>query len=85
MLPSSTATLTFDHFSMPISSFFIGPSISLLTASRTETNDLKELLDVSREYVTAIRVKQAITDAGEDVARSLELSAYFTHCNLQVM
>ena len=27
-------------------------------ASRTETNDLKELLDVSREYVTAIRVKQ---------------------------
>jgi coatomer protein complex subunit alpha (xenin) len=56
-----------------------------LVASRTETNDLKELLDVSREYVTAIRVKQAITDAGEDVARSLELSAYFTHCNLQVM
>ena len=54
-------------------------------ATRTETNDLKELLDVSREYVTAIRVKQAITDAGEDVARSLELSAYFTHCNLQVM
>jgi coatomer protein complex subunit alpha (xenin) len=52
-------------------------------ASRTETNDLKELLDVSREYLTAIRVKQAITDAGEDVPRSLELSAYFTHCNLQ--
>ena len=52
-------------------------------ASRTETNDLKELLEVGREYVTAIRVKQAITDAGEDVPRSLELSAYFTHCNLQ--
>jgi coatomer protein complex subunit alpha (xenin) len=24
-------------------------------ASRSETNDLKELLDVSREYITAIR------------------------------
>jgi coatomer protein complex subunit alpha (xenin) len=30
-----------------------------------------------------LSVTQAITDAGEEVARALELAAYFTHCNLQ--
>ena len=38
---------------------------------------------LKREYITAIRVKNAIADAGDDVARGLELAAYFTHCNLQ--
>jgi len=56
-------------------------------ASRSDTNDLKELLDVAREYMTAVRLKAALDEAtasGEGgVARSLELSAYFTHCNLQ--
>jgi coatomer subunit alpha len=52
-------------------------------ASRAESNDIKELLDVSREYITAVRVKLAIADAGEDIIRGLELAAYFTHCNLQ--
>lgn len=51
--------------------------------SRTEVNDLKELLDVSREYMTAIRVKAALGDATNSPARSLELAAYFTHCNMQ--
>lgn len=51
--------------------------------SRAESNDIKELLDVSREYTTAVRVKLAITDAGDDIIRGLELAAYFTHCNLQ--
>ena len=35
--------------------------ITVQAASRQETNDLKELLDVSREYITAVRVKAAIT------------------------
>jgi coatomer protein complex subunit alpha (xenin) len=52
-------------------------------ASRTETTDLKELLEVSREYITAIRVKNAITESTADIPRSLELVSYFTHCNLQ--
>ena len=30
-----------------------------------------------------LSLTQAITDAGEEVARALELAAYFTHCNLQ--
>jgi coatomer protein complex subunit alpha (xenin) len=59
-------------------------SILLISVSaRTESNDLKELLDVSREYLIALRVKNAMGAAGEDVSRSLELAAYFTHCNLQ--
>lgn len=57
---------------------------TVAATSRTETNDLKELLDVSREYLIAIKVKNAMTAVGtEDVSRSLELAAYFTHCNLQ--
>ncbi|KAJ1426745.1 vesicle coat complex COPI, alpha subunit [Ochromonadaceae sp. CCMP2298] len=51
-------------------------------SARAETNDLKELLDVSREYLIALKVKNAI-GAGGDVPRGLELAAYFTHCNLQ--
>jgi coatomer protein complex subunit alpha (xenin) len=63
-------------------------SIPLVAASsRSDTNDLKELLDVAREYMTAVRLKAALDEAntsGESSAvRSLELSAYFTHCNLQ--
>lgn len=63
-------------------------SIPLVPAlNRAESNDIKELLDVSREYMTAIRVKLAMNDLanGENdtVVRSLELAAYFTHCNLQ--
>ena len=63
-------------------------SIPLVAASsRSEANDLRELLEVAREYMTAVRIKAALDEAsaaeGGDVARSLELSAYFTHCSLQ--
>ena len=44
---------------------------------------MKELLDISREYITAIRLKLAINEVAEDPVRSTELCAYFTHCNLQ--
>ncbi len=59
-------------------------SVPLVVAtSRTETNDLKELVDVTREYLIALRVKTSMGDDSEEIARSLELAAYFTHCNLQ--
>lgn len=54
----------------------------VVTPSRTASNDIKELLEVCREYITAIRVKNTIGETKE-VVRSLELAAYFTHCNLQ--
>ena len=51
--------------------------------TRSESNELKELVEICREYVTAIRLKNAMGDAGDNPVRSTELSAYFTHCNLQ--
>lgn len=54
----------------------------VVTGSRSEGNEVKELLDITREYVTAIRLKLAMT-AADDPVRLTELWAYFTHCNLQ--
>ena len=45
-------------------------------------NEVKELLDIAREYITAIRLKLAMADVSDPV-RMTELWAYFTHCNLQ--
>ena len=56
----------------------------VVTATRSETNEIMELLDIAREYITAIRMKLAITDIGSsDPVRQVELCAYFTHCALQ--
>jgi coatomer protein complex subunit alpha (xenin) len=55
----------------------------VVTATRSEANETKELLDIAREYITAIRIKLAILDVSDDPVRSTELSAYFTHCSLQ--
>jgi coatomer protein complex subunit alpha (xenin) len=56
----------------------------VVTTSRAEANEIKEMLTVCREYITAIRIKGAIAEAGaSDPVRATELSAYFTHCNLQ--
>jgi coatomer protein complex subunit alpha (xenin) len=54
-----------------------------VTDNRTEASEMKEMLEICREYITAIRIKAAMSAAGEDPVRSTELSAYFTHCNLQ--
>jgi coatomer protein complex subunit alpha (xenin) len=40
------------------------------------------MVNVCREYVTAIRIKGAMAEAGNDSVRSTELAAYFTHCEL---
>jgi len=63
----------------------------VVAANRSETNDLKDLVNVCREYITAIRVKDAMggftgpaaDGSNSNTVRSLELVAYFTHCNLQ--
>ena len=54
-----------------------------VTDNRNEANEIKEILEICREYITAIRIKGAMTAAGDDPVRATELSAYFTHCNLQ--
>lgn len=54
-----------------------------VTDSSSESNEMKEMLEICREYITAIRIKGAMAEAGADPVRSTELAAYFTHCNLQ--
>lgn len=55
----------------------------VVTENRSEANEIKEMLEICREYITAIRIKGAISDNAADPVRCTELSAYFTHCNLQ--
>jgi len=55
----------------------------VMTESKQEGLEIKEMLEICREYITAIRIKAAMSEAASDPVRSTELSAYFTHCNLQ--
>jgi coatomer protein complex subunit alpha (xenin) len=58
--------------------------IPLTTAENAkEANEMKEMLEICRQYITAIRIKGAMAEAGSDPVRSTELAALFTHCNLQ--
>mmetsp|Transcript_12825 Transcript_12825/g.19436 ORF Transcript_12825/g.19436 Transcript_12825/m.19436 type:complete len:1256 (+) Transcript_12825:97-3864(+) len=54
-----------------------------VTSGRNEASEVKELLQIAREYVTALRIKNAMSETAGNPARTTELSAYFTHCNLQ--
>jgi coatomer protein complex subunit alpha (xenin) len=52
------------------------------TSSKSEADDLRELLGICREYLVALQLKSGM-DESKDISRSLEFAAYFTHCNLQ--
>jgi coatomer protein complex subunit alpha (xenin) len=45
---------------------------------------LKELLGICREYINAVRIKEALSDPDNDNVRVTELGAYFTHCNMEI-
>lgn len=64
---------------------FILQAIPLAQAmNKGEGDDLKELLGLVREYAIAVKLKIAFDSvASTEAARSVELIAYFTHCNLQ--
>jgi coatomer protein complex subunit alpha (xenin) len=55
----------------------------VVTSNRAEANEMKEMLVICREYITAIRIKGAMSEAVSSPVRATELSAYFTHCDLQ--
>jgi len=54
--------------------------------TRNEANEIKELIGICREYLVGISAelarKDVVQNKGPDT-RILELSAYFTHCELQ--
>ena len=55
----------------------------VVTSSRNEASEVKDILEISREYITAIRIKGTMSVVQKDPVCSSELSTYFTHCNLQ--
>merc|ERR1711871_438291 len=60
----------------------------LVASSRSEANDIRELLSVTSEYASACRLEVqrrevAATKTPEVQLRVAELAAYFTNCNLQ--
>ena len=57
--------------------------IPLVVSTKGDANEIKEMLAICREYITAIRIKAAMAAVASDPVKLTELSAYFTHCNLQ--
>jgi coatomer protein complex subunit alpha (xenin) len=55
----------------------------VVTDNKAEANEMKEMLAICREYITALRIKGSMAAAAADPVLSTELAAYFTHCNLQ--
>jgi coatomer protein complex subunit alpha (xenin) len=57
----------------------------LAVASKEEAEKVKSLLTVCREYLLACRVRSEVAKfpLETDPKRNVELSAYFTHCELQ--
>jgi len=57
----------------------------LIVDSREEVQRTKELLNISREYLTAVAIRAATTviTLESNAKRHVELNAYFTHCQLQ--
>lgn len=55
----------------------------VVTNNQQEQSEMKEMLSICREYITAIRIKGAMAKAAADPVRGTELAAYFTHCDLQ--
>ena len=53
-----------------------------MVEKQQHVGELKELLGICREYLTALRIELARQKA-TDPKRQMELAAYFTHCNLQ--
>jgi len=54
----------------------------VVTSNPKEQGQIKQMVSVCREYITAIRIKGAMAETGGDPVRATELSAYFTHCEL---
>eukprot|EP01121_Diplochlamys_sp_Union-15-3_P016089 TRINITY_DN5413_c0_g2_i3.p1 TRINITY_DN5413_c0_g2~~TRINITY_DN5413_c0_g2_i3.p1 ORF type:complete len:732 (-),score=145.80 TRINITY_DN5413_c0_g2_i3:27-2222(-) len=54
----------------------------VVVESRTEVNDIKDLITNCREYIIGM-IMELQRKGLQDAVRVAELAAYFTHCNLQ--
>jgi len=56
----------------------------LVVDKKSQVGEVTELLEICREYITAMRLELARKDT-QDAVRQAQLSAYFTRCRLQPM
>jgi coatomer protein complex subunit alpha (xenin) len=57
----------------------------LIVQTHQEEDDVKEVMTIASEYMSALLVEMARKEAAGDASRQAELAAYFTHFNLQPM
>ncbi|VAI11352.1 unnamed protein product [Triticum turgidum subsp. durum] len=55
----------------------------LVVDSRREVDEVKELIEIVREYVLGLRMEVKRKELKSDATRQQELAAYFTNCKLQ--
>ncbi|XP_062209518.1 coatomer subunit alpha-3-like [Phragmites australis] len=55
----------------------------LIVDSRREVDEVKELIEIVREYVLGLRMEVKRKELKDDATRQQELAAYFTNCKLQ--
>jgi coatomer protein complex subunit alpha (xenin) len=53
--------------------------------TRPKVNELKKLQGICREYILGVSIDSKRQETPKDVVRQVELSAYFTHVNLEPM
>ncbi|KNA11000.1 hypothetical protein SOVF_139190 [Spinacia oleracea] len=55
----------------------------VVVESRKEVDDVKELINIVKDYVLGLKMETKRRELKDDPKRQQELAAYFTHCNLQ--
>ncbi|KAF6161820.1 hypothetical protein GIB67_008581 [Kingdonia uniflora] len=55
----------------------------IVVESRREVDEVKELIDIAKEYVLGLQMELTRRENRENPVRQQELAAYFTHCKLQ--
>lgn len=62
-------------------------TLFVITENQNDTAELKQLVDICREYILGLSLELERKSLGKDVPnrskRNCEMAAYFTHCNLQ--
>ncbi|RWV88819.1 hypothetical protein GW17_00049069, partial [Ensete ventricosum] len=55
----------------------------IVVDSRREVDEVKELIDIAREYVLGLKIELKRKEIKDNLVRQQELAAYFTNCKLQ--
>jgi coatomer subunit alpha len=55
----------------------------IVVDSRREVDEVKELIEIVREYILGLKMELKRKELRDDVTRQQELAAYFTNCKLQ--